>query len=74
MLMESIDPALFERADLRAALATHDIGAVYRALRDLGVSQRQIAALTGQCQSDVSEIVNGRRSPTIRCWCASPRA
>jgi transcriptional regulator with XRE-family HTH domain len=56
-----IDPALFERADLRAALADHDIGAVYRALQDLGVGQRQIAALTGQSQSEVSEIVNGRK-------------
>jgi transcriptional regulator with XRE-family HTH domain len=55
-----IDPALFERADLRAALAGHDIGTVYRALQDLGVSQRQIAALTGQAQSDVFEILHGR--------------
>src|SRR5262245_32886770 len=58
--MESIDPMWFERADLRAALAGHDIGAVYRALQALGISQRQIAALTGQAQSDVSEIVHGR--------------
>ncbi|MGH3674110.1 MAG: helix-turn-helix domain-containing protein, partial [Pseudonocardiaceae bacterium] len=55
-----IDPALFERADLLAALAGHDIGAVYQALQDIGVSQRRIAALTGQSQSEVSEIVNGR--------------
>ncbi len=58
--VEPIDPAMFERADLRAALAGHDIGAVYRALRYAGVGQRRIAALTGQSQSEVSEIVNGR--------------
>jgi predicted XRE-type DNA-binding protein len=59
-VVEPIDPALFERADLRAALAGHDIAAVYRTLRELGVSQRRIAALTGQSQSEVSEIVHGR--------------
>jgi transcriptional regulator with XRE-family HTH domain len=57
----TIDPAWWERPDLRAALAVRDIGAVYRALADLGVSQRRIAALTGQSQSEVSEILSGRR-------------
>ena len=60
IVAEPIDPGLFERADLRAALAGHDIGAVYQVLQDLGVSQRQIAALTGQSQSDVFEILHGR--------------
>ncbi|MGH3695541.1 MAG: helix-turn-helix domain-containing protein [Pseudonocardiaceae bacterium] len=59
-VVEPIDPAVFEREDLRAALAGHDIGAVYRALRHAGVGQRRIAALTGQSQSEVSEIANGR--------------
>jgi hypothetical protein len=60
IVVESIDPTLFAHADLRAALAGHDIGALYRALQDVGVSQRRIAALTGQSQSEVSEIVHGR--------------
>ncbi len=60
IVVESIDPTLFERAELRAALAGHDIGVLYRALQGLGVSQRRIAALTGQPQSEVSEIVHGR--------------
>lgn len=55
ILVSPIDPALFERADLRAALAGHDIGAVYRALQDRGISQRRIAALTGQSQSEVAD-------------------
>ncbi|MGH3806734.1 MAG: helix-turn-helix domain-containing protein [Pseudonocardiaceae bacterium] len=59
-MVEPIDPAVFERADVRAALAGHDIGAVYRALQDVGVSQRRIAALTEQSQSEVSDIVHGR--------------
>lgn len=46
---------------MRAALCVRDIGAVYRELQRAGVAQRQIAALTGQTQSDVSEIVSGRR-------------
>jgi hypothetical protein len=33
---------------MRGALARRDIGAVYRILQKYGVSQRRIAALTGQ--------------------------
>ncbi|MCA1604048.1 MAG: helix-turn-helix domain-containing protein, partial [Acidobacteria bacterium] len=55
-----IDPGVWEQPDMRAALAARDIGAVYRALTTLGVSQRQIATLTGQSQSEVSEIIKGR--------------
>lgn len=59
--MESIDPTLLRRADVRAALASHDIGVAFRLLVDAGVPQRRIAALTGTSQSQVSEIVHGRR-------------
>lgn len=55
-----IDPAVWQQPDMRAALAARDIGAVYRLLTDAGVSQRQIAKMTGQAQSDVSEIMHGR--------------
>jgi transcriptional regulator with XRE-family HTH domain len=57
-----IDPALYWRDDVRRVLAALDIGALYRILQDAGVSQRQIAGLTGQSQSEVSEIVAGRRT------------
>ena len=56
-----IDPAMFERDDVRTALAGHDISTLYRALNDGGISQRQIARRTGQSQSEVSEILAGRR-------------
>ncbi len=46
---------------MRAALAQRDIGAVYRILTGAGASQRQIANLTGQSQSEVSAIVQGRQ-------------
>ncbi len=60
--VNSIDPALFRRHDVRQVLATLDIGALYRLLgTEAGISQRQIAALTGQSQSEVSDIVTGRR-------------
>jgi transcriptional regulator with XRE-family HTH domain len=55
-------PAWVWHADpMLAALAERDICAVFRMLRDLGLSQRRIAARTGQQQSEISEIFAGRR-------------
>src|SRR3954451_3304680 len=51
----------WEQPEMRAALASREISAVYRLLRKHGVSQRQIAAMTGQSQSEVSEILKGRQ-------------
>jgi transcriptional regulator with XRE-family HTH domain len=51
----------WQQREMRAALAARDISTVYRLLRRVGVSQRQIAALTGQSQSEVSEILKGRQ-------------
>jgi len=56
-----IDPALYDRPEVRPILAQHDIAGLYRALNDAGVPQRRIAELTGQSQSEVSEILKGRR-------------
>jgi transcriptional regulator with XRE-family HTH domain len=56
-----LDPTLLGRADMRAALGARDIGAVYRLLGNAGVTQRRIAQLTGQAQSEVSEILKGRQ-------------
>lgn len=57
---EQIDPALWRRADMRVVLAARDVAGVYKLLQRMGVSQRRIAALTGQSQSEVSEILAGR--------------
>ena len=46
---------------MRRLLAERDIGGVYRLLQRHGVSQRAIAARTGQSQSEVSEIIACRR-------------
>jgi transcriptional regulator with XRE-family HTH domain len=49
----------------RRALAQRDIAAVYRMLRDAGVSQASIAQATGQKQSEVSEIISGRQVQSV---------
>jgi transcriptional regulator with XRE-family HTH domain len=64
--MDLIDPAFLERDDVRTALAARDVGTVYRLLWRSGVSQHQIARLTGQSQSEVSEILKGRQVRDVR--------
>lgn len=54
------DPAVWEGAPMREALAARDVAAVFRLLKAHGVSQRRIAGLTGQSQPEVSDIVRGR--------------
>ncbi|MER7114922.1 tetratricopeptide repeat protein [Saccharomonospora azurea] len=56
-----INPEVWEARDMRDALANRNISEVYRQLRMHGISQRQIAAMTGQSQSEVSEILKGRQ-------------
>jgi transcriptional regulator with XRE-family HTH domain len=46
---------------MRAALAARDIAGVFKLLQRTGVSQRHIAALTAQSQSEISEILAGRQ-------------
>lgn len=55
------DPAMFEGAEMRAALAARDVTLVYRLLSQRGVTQREIARRTGQSQSEVSNILRGRQ-------------
>ncbi|MGH3915174.1 MAG: hypothetical protein ACRDTC_17475 [Pseudonocardiaceae bacterium] len=42
-------------------LTGHDIGALFRALGEVGVSQRQIARLTGRSSRTSPTIIHGRR-------------
>ena len=58
---EPIGPHLWAHPQMRAALARRDISKVYRLLGSAGVSQRHIAALTDQNQSEVSDIAQGRQ-------------
>ena len=53
---------LYDRPDVRHILAKRDIGGLYRALKDdAGLTQRQLAELTGQSQSEGSDILKGRQ-------------
>src|SRR5690348_6805260 len=56
-----VDPLIWAREDMRHALAERDITKVYQLLQRFGVSQRRIAARTEQSQSEISEIIAGRR-------------
>lgn len=56
-----ISSDVWDKREMREALAAREVSAVYRNLRKEGISQRQIAALTGQSQSEVSEILKGRQ-------------
>lgn len=61
-----VDPALWEREDMRPALRSRDIGAVYRlVLEATGMSQYRLSGLVGQAQSEVSAILKGRRVKDI---------
>jgi transcriptional regulator with XRE-family HTH domain len=46
---------------MRSSLANHDLASAYRMLQRHGVSQRRIAAATAQSQSEICEIMGGRR-------------
>ena len=52
---------VFEQAEMRRALMQRDIGLVYRELMRFGLSQRLIAYYTMQSQSEISEVLTGRR-------------
>jgi transcriptional regulator with XRE-family HTH domain len=56
-----IDPRLYDSPEVRRILAERDIGGLFRAVKATGISYRRIAALVGMSQSEVSEIISGRR-------------
>ncbi|WP_344429678.1 helix-turn-helix transcriptional regulator [Amycolatopsis minnesotensis] len=56
-----IEAAVWDAPVMRDALRQRDIRAVFVLLRRHGISQRRIAALTGQSQSEVSDIAKGRQ-------------
>ncbi|MCG3754673.1 helix-turn-helix transcriptional regulator [Amycolatopsis sp. Poz14] len=52
-------------ATIRHALATHDIASVLQTMRAAGWTQRAIAELLGMRQSDVSEVLHGRKVQSV---------
>lgn len=61
MSIKGVDSSFFDEPKMREALRQRDIGRVYRLLVNHGVSQRYLAELVGQSQSEVSEILHGRQ-------------
>jgi transcriptional regulator with XRE-family HTH domain len=57
----ALNPDLWQRADMRRALAGRDLATVFKVLRRVGTSQRMIANLTGLAPSEVYEVSRGRR-------------
>ncbi|MGB3442746.1 MAG: helix-turn-helix transcriptional regulator, partial [Actinophytocola sp.] len=57
----SVTRDVWDDQEMCAALEAREVSTVYKLLRRKGVSQRQIAAMTGQSQSEVSEILKGRQ-------------
>jgi hypothetical protein len=62
---DPIPAELFETPVMRAAFARRDIATVVKRLQSSGISQRRIGAWTGQSQSEISEILNGRRIMSV---------
>ncbi|GAB3159157.1 helix-turn-helix transcriptional regulator [Myceligenerans halotolerans] len=58
---EPISPAVWERTEMRTALARRDLKQVYELLQRIGISQRSIARRTTQSPSEVYEILRGRQ-------------
>ncbi|HEX4102466.1 MAG TPA: helix-turn-helix transcriptional regulator [Pseudonocardiaceae bacterium] len=56
---------LLNNPTARHSLAHRDITAVFRILRDAGVSQIRLAHATGQQQSEISEIISGRQVQSV---------
>jgi transcriptional regulator with XRE-family HTH domain len=56
-----IDPSVWNKAEMVSALGARDVCGIYRVLQTVGVTQRRIADMTGQSQSEISEILAGRR-------------
>jgi helix-turn-helix protein len=52
---------LWHEPPMIRALAERDMAAVFGLLQEYGLSQRSIAARTGQSQSEISEVISGRR-------------
>jgi hypothetical protein len=55
------DPAIWDLPEMRAAVASRDIGWIYSILRRHGLSQPEIAVLTRQSQPEVAAIMAGCR-------------
>ena len=58
---EPIPGWVWQGLDMTVALYERDVAALFRILQMLGMSQRKIAGRTGQSQSEICEVMAGRR-------------
>jgi predicted XRE-type DNA-binding protein len=58
---DRIDPRVWQLDKMRRALADRDVRLIYALLQWFGVSQRRIAAVVEQSQSEISEIITRGR-------------
>jgi transcriptional regulator with XRE-family HTH domain len=59
--VDPFGPEFVDSDEVRAAVEALDISALFRLVNRMGVTQRQIAALTDQSQSEVCAILKGRK-------------
>ncbi|GAA1259861.1 hypothetical protein GCM10009677_08680 [Sphaerisporangium rubeum] len=64
-LREILD-AVFARQDMDDVCRRHDVGGIIRILGKFGITQGQIASLTGITQGRISEYKTGKRIPTAK--------
>jgi tetratricopeptide (TPR) repeat protein len=64
--LRSVLDAVFARQDMEDACKRRDLGGVIRILNKYGVTQGQIANLTGRSQGRISEYKSGKRVPTAK--------
>ncbi|WP_162794954.1 helix-turn-helix domain-containing protein [Nonomuraea lactucae] len=64
--LRSVLDAVFARQDMEDACKRRDLGGVIRILNKYGVTQGQIAHLTGRAQGRISEYKSGKRIPTAK--------
>ncbi|MGH4013666.1 MAG: helix-turn-helix domain-containing protein [Pseudonocardiaceae bacterium] len=57
----ALAPDWYAAPGLLSVLTGHDVGALFRWVNAAGVVQRRIAVLTGSSQSEVADIMTGRR-------------
>jgi transcriptional regulator with XRE-family HTH domain len=58
---DAIGAAVWQHPEMRAALAQRDMATVLQRHQRVGISQRRIAAWTGQSQCEISELRAGRQ-------------
>jgi transcriptional regulator with XRE-family HTH domain len=63
--MTRVSPSIWQDRVAQRALAERDVAGLFRILQGHGLSQRQIADLTDQHQSEINDILGGRKVTSV---------